>query len=74
MERAGCWPLCLVRRFQGILASLGYGAWGVYMEQESIETTKIEGITSILNMKLHERGGLGGGFFLWIFTNWLGKN
>lgn len=44
------------------------------MEQESIETTKIEGITSILNMKLHERGGLGGGFFLWIFTNWLGKN
>jgi hypothetical protein len=29
----------------------------MYMEQESIETTKIEGITSILNMKLHERGG-----------------
>lgn len=60
MERAGCWPSCLVRCFQGILASLGYGAWGVYMEQESIETTKIEGITSILNMKLHERGGVGG--------------
>jgi hypothetical protein len=39
----------------------GYGAWGVYMEQESIETTKIEGITSILKMKLHEWGGRGGG-------------
>lgn len=31
------------------------------MELESVKTTKIEGITSILNMKLHEEGGGGGG-------------
>jgi hypothetical protein len=42
---------------QGILASLGYGAWGVYMEHESIETTKIKGITLILNMKCMNGAG-----------------
>jgi hypothetical protein len=29
------------------------------MELESVKKTKIEGITSILNMKLHEGGGWG---------------